>query len=145
MPLTDADIEAAQPKEKPYKLSDGRGLYLLITYAGKYWRFKYRWGGREKGLSLGVYADVSLDQARARRDAYRQLLKSGHDPGEFQKAEKQTRLESEARRIAETRFSLDNRGSLSIRLGNRRVDLTAPETIELRSFLDATRNVKSEG
>lgn len=86
---------------------------------------------------------MSPDQAREKRDTYRQLLKNGHDPAEFQKSEKQIKREAEAREIAETRFSLDNKGSLSIRLGNRRVDLTSSETIELRLFLDATRNVEA--
>ncbi|MGZ8244970.1 tyrosine-type recombinase/integrase [Methylomagnum sp.] len=65
------------------------GFYLLINHAGKYWRLKYRWGGRKKGLSLGVYPDVSLTEAREKRDTYRQLLKNGHDPAESQKANKQ--------------------------------------------------------
>lgn len=143
MPLTDTAILHASSKEKPYKLSDERGLYLLITRAGKYWRLKYRRGGREKGLALGVYPDVSLEQAREKRDAYRQLLKNGHDPAEFHKAEKQARREREARQIAETRFLLDSKGALSIRLGNRRVDLTTSETVELRLFLDSTRNVEA--
>lgn len=75
MPLTDTEILAANSKEKPCKLSDGHGLYLPINHAGKYWRLKYRWGGREKGLSLGVYPDVSLAEAREKRDAYRQFHK----------------------------------------------------------------------
>lgn len=52
MPLTDTVIQASQPKAKPYKLADGHGLYLLITHAGKYWRFKYRRGGKRKGFPL---------------------------------------------------------------------------------------------
>ena len=67
MPLTDTAVKNAKPEAKPRKLSDERGLYLLITPTGsKYWRFKYRFVGREKMLALGVYPDVSLADARIR-------------------------------------------------------------------------------
>jgi integrase len=78
MPLTDAAVKAAKPREKPYKLSDARGLYLLINPSGaKWWRFKYRFGGKEKLLSFGVYPDVSLRAARARRDGDASLQPDG--------------------------------------------------------------------
>jgi hypothetical protein len=70
MPLTDTAIRNAKPGEKPIKLFDERGLYLEISpTGGKWWRLKYRFGGREKRLSLGVYPDVGLKDARDRRDA----------------------------------------------------------------------------
>lgn len=66
---------------------DGRGLYLEIAPQGdKWWRFKYRFGGKEKRLSLGVYPDVSLKEARDRREECRKLLDHGIDPGENRKA-----------------------------------------------------------
>ena len=75
MPLTDTAIRAAKPRAKPRKLFDGGGLYLEVSPAGgKWWRWKYRYGGKEKRLSLGVYPDVSLKSARGRRDAVRQQL-----------------------------------------------------------------------
>ncbi|RTT23502.1 DUF4102 domain-containing protein, partial [Pseudomonas paraeruginosa] len=56
MPLTDSAIKTAKPKEKPYKLSDAQGLYLLVNPNGsKLWRLKYRVGGKEKGLAFGAY------------------------------------------------------------------------------------------
>lgn len=81
MPLTDLKIRIAQPREKPYKMSDGRGLYLLVNSKGaKYWRWKYRINGREKVLAIGVYPDVSLKQARdAQHEASKQLAQ-GIDP-----------------------------------------------------------------
>jgi integrase len=97
MPLTDIVIRSAKPKEKPYKLFDSGGLYLEISpRGGRWWRWKYRYGGREKRLSLGVYPEVSLRTAREKRDAYRTLRASGVDPGEARKAEKcaQAGLES---------------------------------------------------
>ena len=70
MPLTDAAIRNAKPGEKPTRLFDERGLYLeLSPTGGKWWRLKYRFARKEKRLSLGVYPDVSLKDARDRRDA----------------------------------------------------------------------------
>ncbi len=89
MPLTDASIRSAKPKDKTFRLFDSRGLYLEINPAGgKWWRWKYRVGGKEKRLSLGVYPDVSLKLAREKRDAARRQLAKGIDPGHARKAEK---------------------------------------------------------
>lgn len=82
MALTDTKIKTAKPREKAYKLADERGLFLLINPNGsKYWRFKYRFGGKEKLLAIGVYPDVSLAEARERRDAARKMLSNDVDPG----------------------------------------------------------------
>ncbi len=89
MPLTDTAIRSAKPKEKTFKLFDGGGLYLEVNPAGgKWWRWKYRCGGKEKRLSFGVYPDVSLKVAREKRDAARQQLAAGTDPAEARKAGK---------------------------------------------------------
>ncbi|WP_081451596.1 tyrosine-type recombinase/integrase [Achromobacter piechaudii] len=80
MPLTDTAVRQAKPTEKPRKLSDSGGLYLLVNKAGRYWRWKYRHGGKEKVMALGVYPDVSLAQARERHQEGRKLLASGVDP-----------------------------------------------------------------
>lgn len=95
--LTDATIRNAKPGAKPSKLFDGAGLYLEIAPAGgKWWRLKYRHDGKEKRLSLGVYPDVSLKDARDRRDAARKLLANGVDPGAHRKAMKSARAERAA-------------------------------------------------
>jgi len=87
MPLTDAAIRRAKPADKPLKLADGGGLFLLITVAGaKSWRWKYRVAGKEKLLTLGLYPDVSLAKAREAREDGRRLLASGVDPSEHRKA-----------------------------------------------------------
>lgn len=92
MPLTDTAIRNAKPGEKPSKLFDERGLFMLVTPAGgKWWRLKYRFDGKEKLLSLGVYPDVGLKAARERRDDARKLLADGVDPGENRKASKAAR------------------------------------------------------
>ncbi|GAB2805067.1 tyrosine-type recombinase/integrase [Dyella kyungheensis] len=89
MPLTDVAIRKAKPKEKPYKLADGGGLFVLINPSGsKWWRLKYRIQGKEKLLSLGTYPDTSLTDARGKRDEARKLLAAGADPGEQRKASK---------------------------------------------------------
>jgi integrase len=97
MPLTDIKIKQAKPKEKSYKISDERGLYLEVAPAGgKWWRLKYRIDGKEKRLSLGVYPDVSLALARERRDDARKLIANGIDPSSNRKATKLARAESNA-------------------------------------------------
>lgn len=91
-PLTATAVKNARPGAKPVKLFDGRGLFLLVTPAGgKWWRFKYRFEGKEKLLSLGIYDDVSLADARDRCDAARKLLAENIDPGIRRKAQKALR------------------------------------------------------
>lgn len=81
MPLTATAAKEAKPKEKPYKLSDEKGMFLLVNPNGsKYWRLKYRFGGKEKTLALGVYPEVSLAEARGRRSKARALLRDDIDP-----------------------------------------------------------------
>jgi len=92
MPLTDTAIRNAKPGPKPARLFDGGGLYLEVAPSGgKWWRLKYRIDGKEKRISLGVYPDVGLKEARERRDAARKMLASGIDPGAKRKAEKAAR------------------------------------------------------
>ncbi|MCE2946124.1 MAG: tyrosine-type recombinase/integrase [bacterium] len=97
MPLTEIAVRNAKADAKPVKLFDGGGLFLLVTpEGGKRWRLKYRAAGKEKLLALGVYPDVSLKQARTRRDDARRLLAEGTDPGEQRKADKASREERAA-------------------------------------------------
>lgn len=81
MPLNDTLVKTAKPREKDWKLTDDRGLYLLVTAAGgKLWKLKFRHLGKEKKLSLGAYPEVSLSKARKLRDAARERLAEGEDP-----------------------------------------------------------------
>ena len=90
-PLSDVQISKAKSQNKDYKLSDGGGLYLLITETGgKLWRFQYRFDGKQKLLALGQYPAVTLADARQRREDARKLLANGVDPGEVKKAQKET-------------------------------------------------------
>jgi hypothetical protein len=96
MPLTDVAIRQAKPGPKATKLSDEKGMFLLITPAGgKLWRFKYRFEGKEKLLAIGAYPAVSLSDARKRREDARALLAKGKDPSrEKQRDKNRKRMEA---------------------------------------------------
>jgi integrase len=91
MLLKDTAIRNARPKEKQYKLYDEKGLYLLVKKAGKYFRFDYRYAGKRKTLSLGVYPGVKLAEARERLDNARKLLQNDIDPAQYKKETKAMR------------------------------------------------------
>jgi len=89
MALSDVKVRTAKPEAKAYKLTDGDGMVLLVHPNGsKYWRLRYRFGGKEKMLALGKYPEVSLTDARARRDEARKILANDVDPSENKKAVK---------------------------------------------------------
>lgn len=89
MPLSDIAIRRAKSEPKPYKLSDGDGLFLLVQPNGaKWWRFKYYFEGKEKSLSLGVYPDVGLADARERRSESRKQLAHGQNPSQVRQDDK---------------------------------------------------------
>ena len=95
MPLSDTKIRTIKPLGKPFKVSDERGLFLLVTPSGgKWWRLKYRLNGKEKSLSLGVYPDVSLADAREKRDQARKVIAANSDPSELRKANKASKTEN---------------------------------------------------
>ena len=97
MPLNDTAIRNAKPGEKPVKMFDVDGLFIIITpTGGKWWRFRYKFDGKEKLLSLGVYPDVGLKDARTKRDDARKLLAKDVDPGEHRKAMKAAKVERSA-------------------------------------------------
>lgn len=92
MPLTDLEIRRAKPAEKPYTKNDGNGLSLLIDPNGsKGWRFRYRFDGKPKMLSLGTYPTISLTEARQKRDDAKKLIASGINPSNARREEKLAR------------------------------------------------------
>ena len=159
MPLTDTAIRNAKSGEKPIKLFDERGLYLEIApTGGKWWRLKYRFDSKEKRLSLGVYPDVSLKDARDRRDEARKLLADGIDPSEHRKAHKSARANRAANSFEivarewfakySTRWATNHGGRIVQRferdifpwIGGRPIaDITAPE------LLTVVRRIESRG
>jgi integrase len=87
--LSDLAIQNAKPAAKPYKLADSGGLFMLVNPNGsRWWRLRYRIGEKERGISLGVYPDVTLKRARQKRDEARQLLADGIDPSTRRQQEK---------------------------------------------------------
>jgi integrase len=135
MPLTDVAIRNAKPgitpkgiqTDKSYKMGDAAGLYLEVSpTGGKWWRLKYRFGGKEKRLSLGTYPDVSLQKARERRESARKLLADGVDPGEHRKAVKASGEEAAA-----NSFSVLCYEWLQSRIGQIEPDQIAKSTARL--------------
>ncbi|MBB6189008.1 integrase arm-type DNA-binding domain-containing protein [Rhodanobacter sp. MP7CTX1] len=101
MPLTDTAIRKAKPDTSPRRLSDERGLYLLLNPNGSlWWRWDYRYAGKRKTLSMGTYPDTGLRDARDKREAARKLLAAGVDPGEQRKAVKAAGEERDANSFA---------------------------------------------
>ena len=105
--LTDVEVKAAKAGDKPKHLFDGKGLFLLIAPlqlrpdgkpqpASKWWRFKYTYSGKSKTISFGTYPEISLADARQRREDARKLLANGVDPGEIKKAQKAAILAEDA-------------------------------------------------
>lgn len=92
MALTDAAIKTAKPSENVYRLYDSGGLYIEVAVSGgKWWRYKYRYEGKEKRISLGTYPEVSLKEARERHAEARKILATGVNPSDSRKAEKRAK------------------------------------------------------
>lgn len=89
MALSDVTVRQAKPKDKPYKLTDGAGLYLLINQSGKYWRYDYRFETKRKTIAYGVYPILTLAEARERHLHAKRQLKTGIDPMEKRQEERQ--------------------------------------------------------
>lgn len=94
MPLTDTALRNAKAAEKPYKLGDANGLYLLVNSTGKYWRINYRFGGKQKTLALGVYPLITLASARQRCNEARKQLANDIDPALFKAVKKQAKQQA---------------------------------------------------
>ncbi|MEO8803140.1 MAG: integrase arm-type DNA-binding domain-containing protein, partial [Rudaea sp.] len=87
--LTDIQIRNSKPKATPYKLADGRGLYLLVQPTGsRHWRFRYRMGGRENMFAIGAYPEVNLAAARRECELARSLVTQGHHPSHARQRKK---------------------------------------------------------
>jgi integrase len=151
MPLTDIRIRTARPRAQAYKLSDGGGMYLLVTPTGAgYWRLDYRFAGKRRTLALGVYPTVTLSTARSRREQARVLLDKQIDPGAAKKATRRTAklagantfeavarkwLEKRRHRLAQRYLALLQarlEADVFPRIGSRPIaDIDAPELLEV--------------
>lgn len=165
MPLTAMAVSKARPRDKPYKLADMSGLYLLVTpQGGRYWRLNYRHGGKQRTLALGVFPDVSLADARGQRDAARKLLAAGEDPiARKRRDELEASLSSAAtfRAVAEEWFAkVEKEGRAAITLakikwllgfaypviGERPIaDISAQELLAVLRSVSASRSVIHPG
>ncbi len=169
MALTTTAINAAKPRTKPYKMTDGLGLYLLVMpTGGRLWRMNYRFDGRQKTLSFGNYPDVSLAKARERRTVARESFADGLDPTEVRKAkarEAKAKSEETFKAIGEEwfgRLALQGRAPKTLEkmrwlldmsyplIGDRPIaDLTAPEllevlrTVEVRGKYETANRLRS--
>lgn len=167
MPLTEIKLKNLKPKDKQYKISDEKGLRAVIyPHGGKYWQLKYRYGGKEKSFSIGVYPEISLKEARIKAEDARKLIREGIDPSQKKQevkraklAENQNSLENIAREWYETqkrgwterhakyvmrRLELD----LFPTLGHKAINeikpldlLAALKTVEKRGALDIARRL----
>ena len=169
MALTVTAINAAKSKDKPYKLTDGLGLYLLVKEnGGRLWRMNYSFLGKQKTLSFGSYPEVSLAKAREKRTAAREALADGQDPAELRKAkvrEAKAKSEETFKAIANewlARLEIEGRAAKTLQkmrwlldlayplIGSRPIaDLTAPEllevlrTVEVRGRYETANRLRS--
>lgn len=158
MRLTAFRLRQAKPRAKSYKMADGEGLYIeVLPTGGKYWRYKYRYAGKEKRLALGVYPEVSLRQARKEHQEARAKLAAGVDPSEVRRIQRLTRLvaaadsfeaisvEWIATRLADKSAGHQSRATrlllrdLAILAARPIADITAPE------LLAALRRIEARG
>lgn len=159
MPLTVTAINAAKPKDKAYKLTDGMGLYLLVTpTGGRLWRMNYRFGGKQRTIAFGNYPDLSLAKARERRTQAREALADGKDPIEtkrLQEREIKSRSEDTFQAISrEWLEKLECEGRSASTMSKLRwlVDFAIPHIGErpitdltARDLLDILRTVEVRG
>ena len=169
MPLSDAAVRNLKPRERPYKVSDFDGLFVLVKPNGsRLWQFKYRIGGKEKLLSIGPYPETSLAQARAKRDAARSMVANGVDPSEAKQEQKRrSQVQDRVTFAAQAREYLDKirregRADMTMRklewllgmaiadLGERPIaDISAPEVlrclrkVEARGTHETARRLRS--
>lgn len=132
-----ADIQALEPQGRSYKVGMGKGMYLLIRPNGsKYWRLKYRYGGKENTLSLGVFPEISIEEALEARDLARKQLRQGVKPQRLKPPQIDT---GDTSLFINAAFSLSVslNGDLSIRAGNKRITLSSKQADALKAFLNA--------
>jgi integrase len=159
MKLTDTTCKNAKPKKTLYKLTDGKGMYLLVTpHGSKLWRFRYRFAGRENTLSLGSYPEISLADAREVRDRVRKQLKAGANPALAKKEEKRLALQNSDNTFEAiaTEWHMHNKTkwtqSYGAEIMHRLANDIFPEigalpvaTIKAPQVLDAMRKIEARG
>lgn len=159
MPLTELEVRAAKPAERPYKLFDARGLFIQVTPSGgKLWRLRFKWEGKEKLLALGGYPETGLQAARRMRDAAHEKIEAGIDPAAEKQEQKAAASEAKImtfKRLATAWF--ENRKhewtpAYAVQIWNRLEDDIFPEIgdlpaakIEPPQMLAALKKVEERG
>lgn len=150
--LTDIAVRKAKPAERPYKLADSGGLYIMISPTGaRSWRMKYRFDGREKTLTFGLYPAVSLGEARDKRDEARRLLRNGTDPASLKTPGRVQTFETVARdwhRLNASRWKPNHAAHLLRELENDvfpRLGRKAMTDIDAPTVLAVLRRVEARG
>jgi hypothetical protein len=127
--LTAVQIRQAKPKDKPYKLPDGQGLYFHVAESGKStWRYRFRVDGKESICVLGKYPDMSLEQARKARAEAREQVKAGKNPSHERQKEKQAVIEQQK---AEREMAEINLDAALWRIPGERMKMDSPHTVPL--------------
>jgi hypothetical protein len=143
-PLSEAQVSSVKAKDRPFKLFDGKGLHLLVTPSGKeggskYWHLNYSFKGKRKTLALGVYPEVTLDEARIQLDDSLMLLAQDIDPSEVRrqnKAKEKATISKEST-LPSVRLIMD--GGIEIRKGRAVVKLTNDESLFVTELLNKLR------
>lgn len=150
--LTSQEILALKPKAKPYKIGVGNSLHIFVhPTGGKYWRVKYRFGGKEQTLSIGPCSKISSDQAHRITTEAKELLKQDINPAGIRREQKYQLREEQRKKLEEEKkiktfvkaFSLNisNDGSLMVTKDDATFVLTPEQTLSLKSFLNNTPEV----
>lgn len=135
MPLTEALVKETKPTNKIIRIYDTKGLYLEINPSGgKYWRLKCRFNGKEKRLALGIYPDVSLNDAKHKRDEIKQQLINDIDPLKEKRLAKEKMEQIKDRELG-LRLLLKPNGDLIIKKKLKSILITKEELNSLSSFL----------
>lgn len=138
IPLTEEQIVGLAPKDRQYKISDGRGLYLLVEPSGiKRWRMSFHLRGRENTIAFGDYPEMSLADARQQCVNANQLVSDGVNPVELKRLQ---RRQTQATTPTPRKFhlSMNDQGGMVIENRSNRMALTAQQVAALRAFLIAT-------
>lgn len=148
------NIQGLQPKTKPYKVGVGGSMFLQVMPNGaKYWRFSYRFEGKQKTLAVGTYPEIYQQEAESIRDEAKELLKQGIDPADIRREEKNERIKeaqkpkplktitSEKPENKGFRLSMLDNGRFFIESDGQALFLNQKQAIAVYSFLDSTLEV----
>ncbi len=147
MRLSDAEIQALQPKAKLYKVFFGQGLFVQVSPNGsKYWRLKYHLSGKEGTYAIGVYPEVSVAEALEAKQAARHMIRKGENPTAIKREAAIEAKKHETKPPSDTAFSLTLgvTGGLTIETEAKLMKITPSQTDALRRFLNAKPSARRE-